>query len=321
MAPTIDVDIAAIRHARERIAAHARRTPVITSELVDAEARKTVFFKAEMLQVGGAFKFRGATNAVFALDDREAERGVVTHSSGNHGQALALAAKRRGIAATVVLPENAPRPKRLAVEATGAVVEICEPTLVAREAGVARVIARSGARLVHPYDDPFVIAGQGTAALELLEEVPDLDAILVPVGGGGLASGTAIAAHALDPRIRVYGSEPAVADDAARSLQTGVRQPPTGVPTIADGLRTALSERTFAILRAHLEGMATVVEDEILRVTFWLMHALRVVVEPSSAVPVAALLGGSVPGRRIGVILSGGNADLDALAGLRGPLG
>lgn len=310
------VTIEDIRGAADRIRPYIRRTPVLTSASLDRACGASVFLKCENLQRAGAFKFRGASNAVFSLSDTEARSGVLTHSSGNHGAALALAARRRGIPATVVVPTNAPAVKRAAIADFGARIVDCEPTLVARETTAARVIEETGAQLVHPYDDDRIIAGQGTAALELLEEAPDLDLILVPVGGGGLASGTAIAAHGISPSIRIWGAEPAGADDAYRSLAAGRLIPQTDPRTIADGLRTSLSERTFSILRYHLQGIVTVDEGSIVRAMWLVLERVKILIEPSSAVPVAALMEGRVrgaAGKRAGVILSGGNVDTERL--------
>ncbi len=310
--PTLD-DVLA---ARTRIAPHAHRTPVHTSATLDAMSGAHLFFKVEALQRVGAFKFRGACNAVFSLSEAEASNGVATHSSGNHAQAVALAARLRGIAAHIVMPRDAPAVKRAAVEGYGARVYPCEPTLAARQTTLDAVVAKTGAAFVHPYDDPRVIAGQGTAGLELLEQAPGLDAIVVPVGGGGLASGTCLAAQGGTPAPRVFGVEPEAADDARRSLEAGRVVPSDDPVTIADGLRTSLSERTFAILRAHMERIVTVDEASIVRAmrTFW--ERTKLLIEPSSAVVVAALLEGTLPelrGARVGVILSGGNVDLGRL--------
>lgn len=309
------VDYAAVLAARTRLAGVVRRTPVLTSGHLDRLAGCQVFLKCENLQRVGAFKFRGASNAVLALAPGEAARGVATHSSGNHAQALAKAARARGIPAWVVMPENAPAVKVAAVKGYGAEVVSCAPTLEAREAAAAAIVARTGATLVHPFDDPRVIAGQGTAALELLEDAGGLDAILVPVGGGGLLSGTAVAAAGASPGTRVHGTEPALADDAARGFASGVRQPALPPRTIADGLRTSLSPRTFALIRRLAAGIETVPEDGIVAAQRLLFERVKLVVETSSAVPVAALLQGmpSLAGKRVGVILSGGNVDLDQL--------
>jgi len=307
--PTPDDVIA----AAERIAPFVHRTPVLTSRQLDEAAGAQVFLKGEHLQRVGAFKYRGATNAVQSLTDDVASCGVAAHSSGNHAQALALAARTRGIPAWLVMPRTSSAAKRTAVEAYGATVVECDSILTAREETLAQVLADTGATEVHPYDDPRVIAGAGTAARELLAEVPDLDVVLVPVGGGGLLSGTSLAVAAGRPSAQVWAAEPALADDAARSLHTGVRQPPLPPTSIADGLLTSLSDRTFRIVRDHVTDIVTVSEDEIVEAMRFVWTRLKQVVEPSGAVPIAALLSGLVPGERIGVIVSGGNVDLDAL--------
>ena len=308
-------DLAAIRAAQRRIAGLVHRTPVLTSASVDGEIGASLHFKAEHLQKIGAFKARGACNAVFSLDEREAGRGVVTHSSGNHGAALAYAAARRGIPAWVVMPENAPAVKQANVRRLGAHVRLCAPTVAAREAACAELARESGATLIHPFDDPRVIAGQGTAALELVEDVPDLDAVIAPCGGGGLLSGTTIAVRAVAPRMQVFGAEPAQADDAARSFASGRVEalPPT--VTIADGLRTTLSPRTLAALRAGVEAIVTCSEDSIVAAMYMLFERMKQVVEPSGAVPLACLLEHRerFEGLRIGVVVSGGNIGLDRL--------
>lgn len=311
--------------AAERVRGRVHRTPVVTCAALDALASARLFFKCENLQKVGAFKARGATNAVRQLPAEQAARGVTTHSSGNHAAALAWAAASQGVPAFVVMPSNAPPVKRAAVEGYGARITWCEPTLAAREETLAAVRRETGAAFVHPYDDVRVIAGQGTAALELLEEVPDLDAILAPVGGGGLLSGTLLATQAFArkasrPPVAVFGAEPALADDAFRSLRDGQLQPPLPPVTIADGLRTALSPRTFALLRGAggrpgVAGVRTVTEDAIVRATRLLFERAKLVVEPSGAVPLAAALDapGGLRGARVGVILSGGNVDLERL--------
>ena len=288
---------------------------MLSCRSLDAEARARLFFKCENLQKVGAFKARGATNAVFSLPDAEARRGVVTHSSGNHGAALSYAARERGIPAWVVMPENAPKVKQENVRRFGATIRFCAANVAAREAACATVQAESGATLVHPFDDARVIAGQGTAALELLDAVPDLDVVIAPVGGGGLLSGTAIAVRSLRPDARVYGAEPANADDAARSFLSGRVEPLPATTTIADGLRTTLSVRTLAALRAHVAAIGTASEDAIVEAMRMTWERMKIVIEPSSAVPLACLLEGSlaVAGARVGVIVSGGNVDLDHL--------
>ena len=314
-ATAIAVDLAVIRAAHARIAPHVARTPVMTCRALDAAAGARLFFKCESFQEVGAFKARGAANAVFSLTDAEAARGVVTHSSGNHGAALAWAATRRGIPAWIVMPDNAPAIKQANVRGFGGQVRFCAPTVAAREAACAAVQAETGATLVHPYDDWRVIAGQGTAALELLEEFPDLDAVIAPVGGGGLLSGTAIAAKGLRPGIRVHGAEPKGADDAARSLAAGRIIAQDNPQTIADGLRTSLGERTFAVISRAVDGIATATEEGIVGAMRLTWEKMRIVVEASSAVPLACLIERSLDlaGHRVGIIVSGGNVDLDRL--------
>jgi len=311
----IAVDLATVRAAHARIRPHVHRTPVLTSRSLDAAMGATLFFKCENLQKVGAFKARGACNAVFSLDDAEARRGVITHSSGNHGAAVAWAAARRGIPAWVVMPENSAEVKKAAVQGLGAALRYCAPTLAARDTTCAAVQAETGALLIHPFDDWRVIAGQGTAALELLEEIPDLDAILTPVGGGGLLSGTAIAARAIKPSIAVYGAEPAGADDAWRSLQSGHIVPQTDPRTIADGLRSSLGVKTFAVLSKLVDAIGTTSEPAIVQAMRLAWEKLKLIIEPSSAVPLAALLERKLPvaGRRVGIVISGGNVDLDRL--------
>ncbi len=328
--PTLDD----IHTAAERIAPYAHRTPVLTSAFFDRLTGGRLFFKCENFQKVGAFKFRGACNAVFSLPEEALRHGVATHSSGNHAQALALAARLRGTKAYIVMPRNAPDVKRQAVADYGAQIIPCEPTVTDREATAARVVAETGATLIHPYNDPRIIAGQGTAALELLEEVPDLDYLLAPVGGGGLVSGTAIAAAGLSrgrvsprrnvslegaslgetrPReIRVIAAEPAGADDAYRSLRAGRILPSENPQTIADGLRTSLGELTFAAIQQHVHEIVTVSEEAIVTAMRHVWERIKIVIEPSAAVPVAALLEKrlDVTGQRVGIILSGGNVDL-----------
>ena len=308
-------DLAAIRAAHERIRAHIHRTPVFTSETLDAIAGAHLFFKCENLQKTGSFKFRGATNAVFSLTEEEAKRGVVTVSSGNHAGATSLAARRRGIPAWIVMPRNAPRAKRQAVESYGGQVTECEYDIASRDAVCKAVQEKTGAILIHPYNNPRVIAGQGTAALELLEDVPDLDIIIAPVSGGGLLSGTAISAKSLRPSIRVVGAEPKNADDAYRSLAAGKIEPAAKTETIADGLRAVLCPLTFSILRQHVDEIALVTEEEIIATMRLLWERLKLIVEPSGAVSAAIVLHNKIAarGKRIGMILSGGNLDLDQI--------
>ncbi len=304
-----------IRIAHQRIAAHIHRTPVATSASLDALAGARLYFKCENLQRSGSFKMRGASNAVLSLSEQEAARGVLTHSSGNHAAALALAARRRGIRAWIVMPSDAPQIKSRAVEAFGGQIVFCEPTLAAREAAAQELAQRTGAVLIHPYDDDRIIAGQGTAALEFIEEVPDLDFVLAPVSGGGLLSGTAIATKHLLPAIHVLGCEPRNADDAARSLAAGKIEPAATTKTMADGLRATLAPRTFAILRRTVDQIVLVSEEEILASMRLLWDRLKVVVEPSGAVSAAPALFGRInaKGKKVGIILSGGNLDLDSL--------
>ena len=308
-------EFADVAEAARRIEGHVHRTPVLTSRSLNAEFGAELFFKCENLQRVGAFKARGAANAVLALDPDVAARGVATHSSGNHGAALALAAATRGVPAWVVVPQNAPAVKRAAVVRYGATVVDCAPTLAARESTLETVVAKTGATLVHPYDDALVIAGQGTAALELLEDVPGLDLVIAPVGGGGLISGTALAARACRPEARVYAAEPAAADDAQRSLASGQRVRLDAPKTIADGLRASIGERNFALMQQLLDGVILAEEAAILPAMQTLWERLKLVLEPSAAVPLAALNGGGldIRDKRVGIILTGGNVDLEAL--------
>jgi threonine dehydratase len=304
-----------IQEAAERIRPYAHRTPVLTSESLDRVVGAKVFLKCENFQKVGAFKFRGACNAVFSLGDSEAARGVVAHSSGNHAQALALAARLRGVPAYIVMPKNAPAVKKAAVQGYGGQITLCEPTLEARETTQESVVARTGATVVHPYNDERVIAGQGTAAMELLKEVPDLDVVLAPVGGGGLLSGTAIAATELSPRMRVIAGEPEGADDAFRSLSSGTIVPSVAPKTIADGLLTSLGTLTFPIIQNRVEQIVTVSEAGIIAAMRFIWERTKILIEPSAAVPVAVLWERKIDlaGLRVGVILSGGNVDLGAL--------
>ena len=300
-----------ILDAAARIAPHAHVTPVMRSASIDEMAGCAIHFKCENLQRIGAFKFRGACNAVYALGEDEARRGVATHSSGNHGAALALAARLRGIPAHVVVPHNASGVKRAAIARYGARIIDCEPNMAARDAAVALVIAETGARLVHPFADPFVIAGQGTAALELLRQCEGLDALVAPVGGGGLPSGCAIAARAVAPHIHLWGAEPAAACDAHDSLAAG-RLITDRVPqTICDGLRGHLAPITFAVLRERLDGILLAEEDAIADAMGLIGARMKLVVEPSAAVALAAVLAHRehFAGQRVGVVLSGGNRD------------
>lgn len=301
-----------VRAAAERIEGIVAHTPVLSSPALDSLAERRLFFKCENLQHVGAFKFRGASNAV-ALLGEEAERGICTHSSGNHAQAVALAAKQRGVPAYIVMPETAPQVKVEGVRSHGAEITFCEATLEARETTAAAVMERTGATFVHPFDDPRVVAGQGTAALELINEVGPLDAIIAPIGGGGLLSGTSITTRALLPQTRIFGAEPEGADDAARSLAAGKLIPQTGPNTICDGLLTSLSELTFEILSEHLEDIITVSDDEVIEAMKLIRNHLDILVEPSSATVLAAVLKPEFIALRdinsLGLIISGGNVD------------
>ncbi len=305
----------ALEQAHERVRRRAHRTPVLTCAELDRRAGGELYFKCESFQKVGAFKFRGAWNTVSQLSREELARGVTAHSSGNHAQALALAARLAGTRARVVMPRSAPAVKLAAVRGYGAEVILCEPTLEAREAATARVIAETGATLVHPFDDPRIIAGQATAAMELLADAPPLDLLLAPVGGGGLLSGTALAAHRFAPRTRVLGTEPAGADDARRSLAAGRPLPSVAPDTVADGLLTSLSELTFSVIRRLVEDIVTVDDDATIAAMRLVWERMKIVIEPSAAVPLAAVLTGKVDtaGRRVGIIISGGNVDLDRL--------
>jgi threonine dehydratase/serine racemase len=310
-------DAAAVRRAGERLASIVHRTPVATCATLDRLAARSLFFKCEHLQKCGAFKFRGASNAVLGLPADVAARGVVTHSSGNHAGALALAARMRGIPAHIVMPRNASAVKQRATRGYGGRIVECEPTQAAREAAASAVVAETGGTLIAPFDHPDVIAGQGTAALELLDQVPELDAIVTPVGGGGLTSGTCLAVLGVAPQVRVLAGEPKGADDAARSKAAGQRLPQTDPRTVADGLRTSLGDLTWPIVRDHVERVVTVTEEEIVAAMRLLWERAKLLVEPSSAVAFAAVLTDEfrgLPGLgRVGIVLSGGNVDLDHL--------
>jgi len=310
-----------IQKAHERIAPRIHRTPILRSATLDALTGAELFFKCENLQKTGSFKIRGATNAIFSLSDAEAARGIVTHSSGNHAAAVSCAAAWRGVPAWIVMPKNAPVVKCKAVEAYGGRITFCEPKVSARSETAARIQGETGAVMIHPYDDDRIIAGQATAAKELLEDVGELDAILCPVSGGGLLSGTALSAKTIQPAIRIYGCEPAKADDAYRSLQTGTLQSLESSETIADGLRASLAPRTFAILRELLSGVLLVSEEEIIRAMELIWERLKIITEPSSAIALAPLLKPEAtkslfpgsPRPRIGLLLSGGNVDFRSL--------
>jgi threonine dehydratase len=309
------IDLATIFAAHERIRPHIHRTPVLTSARLDKSSGASLFFKCENFQKVGAFKARGATNAVFALDDATARRGVATHSSGNHGAAVARAARLRGVPAHIVMPSNSAKVKIRAIEGYGAQVVFCEPTENAREVTCAEVIKKTGAILIHSFENEQVIAGQGTAGVELLEDVPELDVIICPVGGGGLLSGTAIAAKSMRPEIKLVAGEPANADDAAQSFRAGRRLVTKKKFTIADGLRTNIGERTFPIIQRYVDDIVTVSEQAIVSAMRTIWETMKIVIEPSAAVPYAAVIENKIviEGKRVGIILTGGNIDLDAL--------
>ena len=309
------INLDTIRTAHERIRPYIHRTPVLTNSWLNDACRASLFFKCENFQKVGAFKARGATNAVFALDDETARRGVATHSSGNHGAAVARAAKLRGIPAHIVIPSNYAKVKIRVVESYGAQVVFCEPTEDAREATCAEVIKKTGATLIHSFENENVIAGQGTAAVELLEDLPDLDLLMCPVGGGGLLSGTAIAAKSMRPKIKVIAFEPANADDAARSFRAGRRIVTEKRFTIADGLRTNIGEQTFPIIQKYVDDIVIVSEEAIISAMRRIWETMKIVIEPSAAVPYAAISDDviDVNRKRLGIILTGGNVDLDAL--------
>lgn len=304
-----------IRSAAKRIKPYIHRTPVLTNESLNSLVKAQVYLKCENFQKVGAFKFRGASNAVFSLSDSEAKRGVSTHSSGNHAQALALAARLRGIPAYIVMPNNAPRVKKEALAGYGGQITYCEPTLEARESTLSKIVQETGSIVIHPYDNEHVIAGQGTAALELLERVPDLDVIIAPVGGGGLISGTAIAATGLKAGIRVIAAEPEMADDAFRSIQAGEIIPSLNPKTIADGLLTSLGKITFPIIQQRVERIVTVGESAIIDSMKFIWERAKILIEPSAAVAIGVCLEKKIDlsGLNVGVILSGGNVDLDRL--------
>jgi threonine dehydratase len=318
-----------ILEAHARIAPRIHRTPVLTSASIDAMTGARVYFKCDNFQKTGSFKIRGATNAIFSLSNAEAAHGIVTLSSGNHGAAVARAAAWRGVPAYIVMPKNAPAVKARAIEAYGGRITFCEPKMSSRAEVAARVQAETGAYLIHPYDDDRIIAGQATAAKELLEEVGDLNAVFAPVSGGGLLSGTCLGAKGIRTDVRIFGCEPERADDAYRSLTTGTLQSLESSDTIADGLRASLAPRTFAILRKNVESILLVSEEEIISTARLIWERMKIIIEPSSAVAVAPLLKPSIVSSlnfmnrpdggapKLGVILSGGNVDLSSLPWIR----
>ncbi|MDD2303569.1 MAG: pyridoxal-phosphate dependent enzyme [Prolixibacteraceae bacterium] len=304
-----------IKSAHDRIRPYIHHTPVLSSKSINEIVGAELFFKCENLQKVGAFKFRGACNSVFSLSEEEAKNGVCTHSSGNHAAALALAARMRGIPAYIVMPENAPEIKKIAVAGYGAQITFCTPTLEARESTLKKVAAETGATEIHPYNYFNVICGQGTAAKELIEEIGLLDVVMAPVGGGGLLSGTALSVKALLPGAKVIAAEPAGADDAFRSFYSKTLQPSVSPKTIADGLLTSLGSLTFPIILNDVDQIATVSEESIVAAMRMIWERMKIIIEPSSAVPLAAILENKVDakGKKVGIILSGGNVDLGRL--------
>jgi threonine dehydratase len=311
----MSVDLNRIRTAHDRIRAYIHRTPVLTSSRLDMASGASLFFKCENFQKVGAFKARGATNAVFSLDDVTARRGVATHSSGNHGAAVTRAAKLRGIPSHIVMPSNSAKVKVRAVESYGAQIVFCEPTEAAREAACAEVIQKTGATLIHSFESEDVMAGQGTPTVELLEDVSDLELVMCPVGGGGLLSGTAVAAKSMRPMIKVIAAEPENVDDAARSFRAGRLIHTEKKFTIADGLRTNVGPPNFAIIQRYVDNIVTVSEEAIVSAMRTIWETMKIIVEPSAAVPYAAIVERKVDiaGKRVGIILTGGNVDLEAL--------
>jgi threonine dehydratase len=313
------LDLDSIRSAHDRIRPYIHRTPVLTSARLDAASAASLFFKCENFQKIGAFKARGATNAVFALDEETAKRGVATHSSGNHAAALSRAAKLRGIAAHIVMPSNSSQVKVRAVEGYGGRIVFCEPNQRAREEACGRVLAETGATLIHPFENEDVMAGQGTVALELLEDVPDLDIVLCPVGGGGVLSGTAVAAKSLRPAIKIIATEPVGADDAAQSFHARRLVNQEQKNTIADGLRTDLGAPNFALIQRYVDDVVTVADESIIAAMRVIWETMKIVVESSGAVSYAAILEEKIDCRskRVGIILTGGNVDLESLPWLK----
>jgi len=306
-----------VRSAAKRIEGIGHKTPVLTSKTLDQLAGRKLFFKCENFQKVGAFKFRGGWNAVSMLNNKEAEKGVCTHSSGNHAQAVAYAAQKRGIPAYIVMPNNSPDVKLDAVRGYEAKVTLCEPTLEARRTTLEKIAEKTGATIIHPFNNSNVIAGQGTAALELIEEIKNLDAIIAPIGGGGLMSGTCITTRSLLPKTKLYGAEPKGADDAYRSFAEGKIIPQENPDTICDGLLTSLGDKTWNILKDHLEAIYTVTDDEVIKAMKIIWERMKIIIEPSSATPVAVALSNEFKALKgienIGIILTGGNVDLSKL--------
>lgn len=304
-----------MRTARARVTPHIHVTPVLTSRMLDEVSGAELFFKCENFQKAGAFKARGASNAVFGLSDEQAARGVATHSSGNHGTCLSYAAKQRGIPCTVVMPHTAPQAKKDAVMGYGGRVVECEPSTSSREAVFAEVVAETGAEFVHPYNDHRVIAGQATCSAELIEQVDGLDAVIAPIGGGGMVSGTCLTLSGLAPQIKIYAAEPEQADDAYRSFKAGHIIADDAPNTVADGLKVPLKDLTWHFVQKHVTDILTVSEEEIVEAMKLIWRRLKIVMEPSSAVPLATILKNPkiFTGKRVGVIVTGGNVDLDKL--------
>ena len=304
-----------MRAAQDRIGPYVHRTPVLTSQYLNDLTGAELFFKCENLQKAGAFKARGASNAVFGLTAEQARRGVATHSSGNHGTCLSYAAGRRGIPCTVVMPHTAPQAKKDAVRGYGGTVVECEPSTTSREAVFAEVVAKTGAEFVHPYNDPRVIAGQATCSAEMIEQVQDLDAVIAPIGGGGMISGTCLALSNLAPQIRIYAAEPQNADDAYRSFKAGHIIADDAPVTIADGLKVPLKDLTWHFVKRHVSDILTASDPEIIEAMKLIWKRMKIVMEPSSAVPLAVILKNKelFAGQRIGIIITGGNVDLDRL--------
>ena len=306
-----------IRAAAGRIKGVGHRTPILTSQTLDEMAGRKLFFKCENFQKVGAFKLRGGWNAISMLSDEEAAKGVCTHSSGNHAQAVAFSAMKRGIASYIVMPNNVPDVKLDAVKGYGANIILCEPTLEARETTLDEITKKTGAQVVHPFNNPNVIAGQGTAALEMIEDLGTLDAMIAPIGGGGLMSGTCIATRSLLPETKLFGAEPAGADDAYRSLKEGKIIPQTDPDTICDGLLTSLGEYTWNILKDHLEAIYTVTDDEVINAMRLVWERMKIIIEPSSATAVAVALKSEFKAleglEKVGIILTGGNVELSKL--------
>ncbi len=301
--------------AHKRIREYIHRTPVMSSPNINTELGASIFFKCENFQKVGAFKFRGATNAILSLSPEDSSKGVGTHSSGNHAAAVSFAARRQGIEAHIVMPRTAPEIKKKAVESYGGIITFCEPTLAARESTMQEVMERTGICFIPPYNHFDIIAGQGTAAKELIEETGELDVVIAPVGGGGLMSGTSLSTRALLPGAMVMGAEPLGADDACRSFNSGKLIPSVNPDTIADGLLTSLGDLTFQVIMNNVDGIVTVTEEGIISAMRLIWERMKIVVEPSAAVPLAALMEKKIEaaGKRVGIILSGGNVDLSKL--------